>query len=499
MFTFPKRKLSFWYFVPVSHFAYALFLKTGAQCRFDHEHVRVYKKRTHRNNEIPETVPQPQPGCTLVSVMGLGKIIQVNGVVLLADADSIQEKKCDIVIDGAMLEGGGQVLRNSFAYASIIQKTIRVENVRGGRAKPGLKSQHMAGLVGAMVLSGEGAELMGCSLSSKSVFFRPGTSGLRSSTKLVIDTGTAGSVALLCQVTFPIALFGQGHQIIEMLGGTNSTMAPAVDYLQHVLLPILNTSQGLTASLEIVRRGWFPRGGGKVILSIPPVKFLRQVDLVRRGELVRFSGLVTVGGYGAAQGAMLSIALATELLSAYYPTIPILISSQIESKGDSGACLILIAHTSTGCILAGTGLASLDKKKRALNLDSMVHSAVDILREDLLLGGCVDRYMQDQLILFMALAQGTSRLRTGPLTLHTRTAMRVAEMLLGAHFTVTDATGAVLENLYSSSFSTAATAIEEPHGEIGSDIPVESTHSHAKYPEGDLHLLIECRGAGFSR
>lgn len=43
--------------------------------------------------------------------------------------------------------------------------------------------------------------------------------------------------------------------------------------------------------------------------------------------------------------------------------------------------------------------------------------------------------MQDQLIIFMALASGTSRIVCGQLTLHTRTAIAVAEQLSTAKFT----------------------------------------------------------------
>jgi len=44
--------------------------------------------------------------------------------------------------------------------------------------------------------------------------------------------------------------------------------------------------------------------------------------------------------------------------------------------------------------------------------------------------------MQDQLIIFMALAKGKSRIRTGPLTLHTRTAIHFTELLTGVKFNV---------------------------------------------------------------
>jgi RNA 3'-terminal phosphate cyclase len=44
--------------------------------------------------------------------------------------------------------------------------------------------------------------------------------------------------------------------------------------------------------------------------------------------------------------------------------------------------------------------------------------------------------VQDQMIIFMALASGESMLRCGSLTLHTESAIHVAQQLTGAHFSV---------------------------------------------------------------
>merc|ERR1712154_638591 len=49
-------------------------------------------------------------------------------------------------------------------------------------------------------------------------------------------------------------------------------------------------------------------------------------------------------------------------------------------------------------------------------------------------GGCTDRHLQDQLILFMALAKGKSKMATCAMELHTETAKYIAQLLTGAKF-----------------------------------------------------------------
>ena len=44
--------------------------------------------------------------------------------------------------------------------------------------------------------------------------------------------------------------------------------------------------------------------------------------------------------------------------------------------------------------------------------------------------------MQDQMTIFMALARGESRILTGPLTLHTETAIHIATQLTEAKFSI---------------------------------------------------------------
>ena len=54
-----------------------------------------------------------------------------------------------ITIDGSEGEGGGQVLRYSAALSLLTGEPFTIQNIRGGRAKPGLMRQHVTALEAA--------------------------------------------------------------------------------------------------------------------------------------------------------------------------------------------------------------------------------------------------------------------------------------------------------------------------------------------------------------
>lgn len=86
--------------------------------------------------------------------------------------------------------------------------------------------------------------------------------------------------------------------------------------------------------------------------------------------------------------------------------------------------------TSKNCTLGSSALGSRNERgfdtgrKVAKELIAVINSR-----------SCVDTHVQDQLIIFMALAKGMSRIRcTQPLTMHTKTAIYIAEQITEARF-----------------------------------------------------------------
>ena len=69
--------------------------------------------------------------------------------------------------------------------------------------------------------------------------------------------------------------------------------------------------------------------------------------------------------------------------------------------------------------------------------EKLVSKVMKDLKKELKHGGCVDEYMQDQLVVFQALAAGKAEVDRGidrEATLHTKTARWVAEQVVGASF-----------------------------------------------------------------
>ena len=125
-----------------------------------------------------------------------------------------------IKLDGGILEGGGQILRLSMCLGALLDKPLSIENIRAGRKKPGLSSQHMTGL--KLVNNLCSGLLDGCTLQSTKIEFRPKGGVNVVEAEVSADIGTAGSVCLLAQIALPCILFNSHAVKLRLLGGTNA-------------------------------------------------------------------------------------------------------------------------------------------------------------------------------------------------------------------------------------------------------------------------------------
>ena len=72
--------------------------------------------------------------------------------------------------------------------------------------------------------------------------------------------------------------------MLNLKGGTNADMAPQIDEFTEVCIPNL-AHFGVKIEFEVVRKGFFPKGGGEVNFFVQPLKSLRPVNLLDPGQV----------------------------------------------------------------------------------------------------------------------------------------------------------------------------------------------------------------------
>jgi RNA 3'-terminal phosphate cyclase (ATP) len=171
-----------------------------------------------------------------------------------------------IEIDGSWGEGGGQIVRTAVALSAVTGKPVRINRIRQGRPKPGLAAQHARALRALAEICD--ARISGATPGSPEIIFSPGK--IRGGRRR-IEIGTAGSVTLLMQCLLPALLFADGPSSLQIQGGTDVQWSPAIDYFKNVFLPALS-SFGAKVSIEVLQRGYYPKGQGEVLLQVEPAK-----------------------------------------------------------------------------------------------------------------------------------------------------------------------------------------------------------------------------------
>jgi RNA 3'-terminal phosphate cyclase (ATP) len=317
-----------------------------------------------------------------------------------------------LMINGALGEGGGQVLRTSLALSAVTGKTFCIERIRGNRRKPGLLRQHLTAVKALAQICG--ARVTGAELGSHALRFEP--SAVKHG-EYHFAVGTAGSATLVFQTVLPALLMAKGTSRIAFEGGTHNPMAPPFDFIAQTFLPLLHR-MGATVSAELVRAGFYPAGGGRFEVHIEGGATLQPLEIMTRGDVhgVRIKAVVSQlpDKVAIREANALAAALAD---------FPIDVgTARVESPGPGNVASVTVRSTA----LTETFTAFGDIGVRA---EAVAHRLAGEVRGYLQSEAPVGEHLADQLLIPCALAGGGAFRTTEP-SLHTRTNAEVIEMFL---------------------------------------------------------------------
>ncbi|MBN2454104.1 RNA 3'-terminal phosphate cyclase [Candidatus Woesearchaeota archaeon] len=349
-----------------------------------------------------------------------------------------------ISIDGGYLEGGGQIVRTALALSSLTQQPFEAENIRKGRPNPGLKAQHLSCIRAFEELAG--AKSQYATLASDKLQFFPAPVKGRT---MSIDIGTAGSVTLLLQSLLMPAIFADSKVRLKITGGTDVPWSPPADYFANVLLPHLsNFCEKI--EFKLLRRGYYPKGGGKAELIVKPKYRLSDFgsfnefraylnEAAPKISLSSQNALAYVKGVSHASADLQKFEVAERQARSAKSLLElpnVSIRSEYSESFSPGSGIVLWAVFSDNdevsaenpVILGADALG--EKGKRAEKVGA---EAANRLLKQIGSKAPVDSYLADQLLPFMALT-GKGSIAASEITDHARTNIYLIEKFLGKCF-----------------------------------------------------------------
>jgi RNA 3'-phosphate cyclase len=244
-----------------------------------------------------------------------------------------------------------------------------------------------------------------------------------------IDTRTAGAVTLLLQELVPLALFADGSIDLVLKGGTAVPFSPTIEYFRHIVCFFLK-QMDVSVALNTIRHGFYPRGGGKVSISIKPSR-LTGIELVNRGTFMK------VNAFAVASQKLQKARVAERMIDGFRSVFPD-VDAKIEySSIPSIGCFVSShAHYSQSKIGAD-GLG-----KRGKRAEEVGRETAAALKKEIASGSAIDSWMIDQIIIYLGLAShfsgSHSRIAIDALTAHAETAIWVLDHFLSVRFDIED-------------------------------------------------------------
>lgn len=329
-----------------------------------------------------------------------------------------------VELDGSQGEGGGQIVRTACALSALTGVPCRISHIRARRSRPGLRAQHCTALKGLARLCD--AKTSRLKVGATEVIFSPST--LRP-VELELDTGTAGSIGLVLQSLLLAGIGLSGPWKVLVRGGTDVPSAPSCDYIKNIKLSLLE-QMGYRVNLRIVRRGYFPKGGGivQVETEAPEGELLEALHLPVATDTTGAYGVSHASsGLSAGKMAERQRRQAAKGLTDFLH-IPSKVRLEYGPTDSAGSGLLVWATTNDSVV----GACSLGTTKQPP--EQIADQAVEMLLRTYHTRAAIDPWMGDQILPYMALSRAPSVISVPYLTRHMRTNMWVIQRFLNVDF-----------------------------------------------------------------
>jgi len=238
-----------------------------------------------------------------------------------------------------------------------------------------------------------------------------------------LDIGSAGSASLVVQTVLP-ALFLVGEpSTVTVIGGTHNPWAPPYDFLSETFLPAIKKG-GFDADCELIKHGFFPAGGGRVTFNIRPHRQNadKTIDLCEpdtqrqihaRIYTARLPDRVAQRQRGLLRQSKLDIENIEHV--------------EVTGSDGPGNCVMLrICGPQRTTVFTAFGAKGKPSEKVVVEVTELAENCSES-------GAAVDRFLADQLLIYMAITK-SGTFTTNDLSTHLTTNIETIKKFLPADF-----------------------------------------------------------------
>jgi RNA 3'-terminal phosphate cyclase (ATP) len=315
-------------------------------------------------------------------------------------------------------------LRSAVSLSAITGQSIEVRNIRAKRHNPGLRPQHLHATMALAEIFH--ARVENLNVGADRIRFIPKLDNYEGG-ELKIDTGTAGSIPMILQTIIPAVALSRKSLSVQITGGTDVKMSPTTDYLRFIVHNAYKTI-GINFNLNILKRGYYPKGGGIIQADIAPCKKISSFDLLNRRTVEpKIASVSCHLPISVAERQISSALLRLERhgvrCSAY--------SSSYESSLSPGTSILVFSESDFGPFIGGDSVGAREK-----SAEKVGEEAAQNFFESYDANVPVDRFLADMLVIPLSLAKGKSRYRIRKVTEHLKTNLHVVSRIVGCKYQI---------------------------------------------------------------
>jgi len=312
------------------------------------------------------------------------------------------------------------------ALAAILGEELHIYRIREKRDNPGLRPQHLEAVLTAAKLCN--AEVKGADLGSRELWFMPGKI---EGGEIYAEIGTAGSIPMLLLTVVPMCVFAERKTVLRISkGGTDVMHSPTINYVKHVLLPMLHR-MGVVAEINVNKYGYYPRGMGEVVISVEPCSKLYPINLTKFGKLRGIEGISVCTFLRDREVADRQAKAANQFLERNGLRADIRVVYDESNPLQKGSSLVMWAETDTGALLGADAIGELKKTSETVGREAAEKLLVEIRAKP-----TVDVHLADMLVPYVAFAEGESSYLVREMTEHLDTNIWLAQTILGKKFSI---------------------------------------------------------------